>query len=241
MDSSSLFSDRLKPPVFPGPFGLVIFDCDGVLIDSEIISARVLMQALKDEGVDVNFAYFKANFLGRSFPKVAASVRSDFQVQLHESFEADYRRNLLEAFDRELKPVPGIFDVLGNLGCAACVATSSSPPRAAHSLALTGLADYFPDAVFTASLVQNGKPAPDLFLHAAKAFDVAPEACLVIEDSYPGLVAAKAAGMQVAHFVGGSHLDASDAAKAPVTPPVPFFKTWDVFFDMAPHLRKRDA
>lgn len=240
MNSPTLISDGRKAPVFPGPVELVIFDCDGVLIDSEIISARVLMQALKDEGVEIDFAYFKANFLGRSFPKVAASVRSDFQVKLPDSFEADYRKNLLQAFDVELKPVPGIFPVLDKLACAACVATSSSPPRAAHSLKLTGLSEYFGDAVFTASLVANGKPAPDLFLHAARVCGVRPEACLVIEDSLPGLAAARAANMNVAHFLGGSHLDLSDAGKALVTPPVPFFETWDEFFDMAPQLRKRD-
>lgn len=238
---SPLLSRDTAAPVFDGPIELVIFDCDGVLIDSEIISARVLMQALREQGVDVDFPYFKANFLGRSFPKVAASVRSDFQVKLPDSFEADYRKNLLAAFDQELRPVPGIFDVLDKLNCRACVATSSSPPRAAHSLKLTGLDRYFPEAVFTASLVENGKPAPDLFLHAAKVCGVEPEACLVIEDSIPGLIAAKAANMKVAHFVGGSHLDTSDAAKAPVTPPVPFFETWDIFFDMAPHLKTHDT
>ena len=226
-------------PVDTGDIDLVIFDCDGVLIDSEIISARTLMAALEEFGVETDFPYFKANFLGRSFPKVAANIRTTFNVNLPETFEADYRRKLLAAFETDLKPVPGIFDILDNLGVRACVATSSSPERASRSLHLTGLDRYFGDAVFTASMVEHGKPAPDLFLHAATTCDARPEACLVIEDSGPGIEAARAAGMTVWHFVGGSHLDHTDILGQSLTPPVPFFDTWPSFFDMAPELKKR--
>lgn len=215
---------------------LVIFDCDGVLIDSEIISARVLMAALEEAGVVVDFPYFKAHFLGRSFPRVAESIRQDFRVRLPESFESDYRARLLAAFECELKPVAGIVGVLESLAVRACVATSSSPQRAGRSLQLSGLDRFFGGDVFTASQVANGKPAPDLFLHAAAQCGVAPARCLVIEDSVPGLEAARAAGMEVWHFIGGSHLDRSDAA---LSPPLPFFDNWDAFFDMAPKLGKR--
>jgi len=222
-----------------GDFDLVIFDCDGVLIDSEIISARTLLAALEDFGVATGFAYFKAHFLGRSFPKVAANIRTTFNVNLPETFEADYRRKLLAAFETELRPVAGIFDILDNLGVRACVATSSSPERVSRSLHLTGLDRYFGDAVFTASEVERGKPAPDLFLHAAASCRARPEACLVIEDSAPGIEAARAAGMEVWHFIGGSHLDRTDILGQALTPPVPFFDTWPSFFDMAPQLKKR--
>lgn len=214
---------------------LVIFDCDGVLIDSEIISARVLMAALEEAGVAVDFPYFKAHFLGRSFPRVAESIRQDFRVRLPETFESDYRARLLAAFERELKPVKGIIGVLENLAVRACVATSSSPQRVGRSLQLSGLDRFFGGDVFTASQVANGKPAPDLFLHAAAQCGVDPARCLVIEDSLPGLEAARAAGMPVWHFIGGSHLDRSDAT---LSPPLPFFDNWDAFFDMAPELGK---
>ncbi|WP_417686703.1 HAD family hydrolase [Roseibium sp.] len=218
---------------------LVIFDCDGVLIDSEIISAQVLLNALKELGTPVDFAYFKANFLGRSFAKVASSLRTDFSLELPDTFEADYRRRLLAEFDHRLQPVPGIIEILDNLGTSGCVATSSSPERAGRSLEITALAHYFGAAVFTASQVTNGKPAPDLFLHAARTLGVAPERCLVIEDSRPGLIAARAAKMHVLHFVGGSHLSGDDAPASGIEPAVPFFETWESFFDIAPQLRKR--
>lgn len=214
----------------------VIFDCDGVLIDSEIISARVLMASLDQLGVTVDWAYFKAHFLGRSFPKVAASIRTDFEVDLPSDFEACYRSSLLEAFEQELHPVEGVQSVIANLGVKSCVATSSSPERVARSLAITGLRRFFDDRVFTASEVERGKPAPDLFLHAAASLGVSPEACLVIEDSLPGLQAARAAGMEVWHFVGGSHLSESDAKNVKIQPPTPFFDTWSRFFAMAPKL-----
>jgi HAD superfamily hydrolase (TIGR01509 family) len=227
----------MSPPETDG-IELVIFDCDGVLIDSEIISARVLMAALRDLQVPVDWHYFKTHFLGRSFPKVAASIRRDFEIELPSDFETGYRATLLAAFEHELKPVEGIEEVLAELGVACCVATSSSPERAARSLAITGLNRFFGGAVFTASEVANGKPAPDLFLHAASSSGVVPEACLVIEDSVPGLHAAQSAGMRVWHFVGGSHLDAKDAEAAELPRRVPFFDTWAAFFAMAPNLKR---
>lgn len=230
-DHRSLDPDR--------PIDLVIFDCDGVLIDSEIISARVLLGALKDLGVDIEFPYFKANFLGRSSPKVRDAVKRDFGVTLTSEFEDLYRSRLRKAFEQDLRAMPGIETILQRLNIPSCVATSSTPERARHSLGTTGLDSYFPDRVFTASLVRNGKPAPDLFLHAAEALGVDPHNCLVIEDSLPGLSAARAADMQVLHFIGGSHLDESDARNQGLTPPVAFFDKWDAFFDKAPNLKTK--
>ncbi|WP_417669192.1 HAD family hydrolase [Roseibium sp.] len=232
-------TSNLSNPRVPDDIDLIIFDCDGVLIDSEIVSARVLIKALDRLGVSVDFGYFKANFLGRSFAKVAASIRTDFCVELPETFEADYRSTLLQQFDRQLQPVSGIQSVLDRLSVKSCVATSSSPERATRSLRVAGLTSYFGEAVFTASEVRNGKPAPDLFLHAAGTMNCAPDRCLVIEDSRPGLQAARAAGMEVLHFIGGSHLSIDDTPAAGIEPPVPFFETWASFFDIAPQLTKR--
>ncbi|HEX9857380.1 MAG TPA: HAD family hydrolase [Paracoccaceae bacterium] len=193
---------------------LVIFDCDGVLIDSEVISANMLIAELKGYGVEMTLEFVSRHFLGRSYPVVLREVRERFGVQLPDKFEADYRARLLAAFQRDLRIMPGVAAVIGRLGVPFCVATSSSPERVARSLALVGLADAFAGRIYTASRVTRGKPAPDLFLLAAQEMGVAPGRCLVIEDSLNGVRAGLAAGMEVWRYVGGSHL----VGLAPVMP-----------------------
>ncbi len=224
-----------------GEIGLVIFDCDGVLIDSEVISARILIELLAGLGVHVDLDYVQRNFLGRSFPLVAEEIRTNLDYRLPADFEALYRSNLLAAFEHELHTVEGVESVLGKLAVSSCVATSSSPPRVKRSLELVGLSDFFGDRLFTASEVERGKPAPDLFLHAAARMNVDPARTLVIEDSVPGLRAALAAGMQVWWFTGATHF----AGRSPVLPEgledIPVFDNWRQFYHMAPMLRIRDA
>lgn len=217
---------------------LVIFDCDGVLIDSEAISARILIEQLAGVGIDVDTTYVQQNFLGRSWAKVASEVRSAHHLDLSSDFEERYRHELMTAFENELRSVDGVETVLKELTASCCVATSSSPKRALRSLQLTGLLPYFGERLFTASQVANGKPAPDLFLLAAASLGFEPQNCLVIEDSVPGIQAARAAGMHVYHFHGGSHLRGT-------VPPVPaelsdvaHFDNWRDFYEMAPQLRK---
>ena len=198
---------------------LVIFDCDGVLIDSEVISARMLIAELAGLGVVVDMAYVASHFLGRSYPTVMATIRQDFGLDLPGSFEDAYRTRLLAAFERELQVMPHVAQALRALSLPFCVATSSSPRRAAMSLKLAGLDGLVEGRVFTASEVARGKPAPDLFLHAAARMGVDPARCLVIEDSLTGVRAALAAGMEVWRFTGGSHLkgmvlDAPEDARA---------------------------
>jgi HAD superfamily hydrolase (TIGR01509 family) len=218
---------------------LVIFDCDGVVIDSEVISARILIAHLASVGVMVDVAHFREHFLGRSFPKVVAEVRVRYGVTLPDDFESSYRATLLKAFEIELQPMPGVTGVLADLAIASCIATSSSPPRARRSLELAGLLPHFDGRVFTASEVAHGKPAPDLFFHAAKQMGVQPQHCLVIEDSVPGLKAALAAKMRVHHFTGGSHLRGVGATPDAAALRVPAFDNWHKFFEMEPELRKR--
>ncbi len=198
---------------------LVIFDCDGVLIDSEVISARMLIAELAGLGVVVDMAYVARHFLGRSYPTVMATIRKDFGLDLPDSFEDAYRTRLLAAFERELQVMPHVAEVLRALRLPFCVATSSSPRRAAMSLKLVGLDRLVEGRVFTASEVARGKPAPDLFLHAAARMGADPARCLVIEDSLTGVRAALAAGMEVWRFTGGSHqkgmvIDAPEDARA---------------------------
>ena len=193
---------------------LIIFDCDGVLIDSEVISARQLIAELKGYGVEMDMAFVSRHFLGRSYPVVLREVRERWGVALPDRFEADYRERLLAAFARDLAVMPGVIDAIAALRLPYCLATSSSPERMRRSLEITGLTPLFAGRSFTASEVQRGKPAPDLFLHAAARMGADPAACVVIEDSLNGVRAGLAAGMEVWRFTGGSHLAGLD-----LTPP----------------------
>jgi beta-phosphoglucomutase-like phosphatase (HAD superfamily) len=200
-------------------FDLVIFDCDGVIIDSEMISARILIGELASAGISIDFAHVREHYFGRSFPKVSADIRKTFGIDLPGEFELRYRAALLDAFETELRPMPGFDAVAADLGVASCVATSSSPPRAKRSLELSGLERWFGGRVFTASQVANGTPAPDL----------------------PGVDAAVAAGMTVWRFTGGSHMQGMRGSDLHASGPITVFDNWDNFFEMAPDLRRAQA
>jgi len=188
------------------PINLVIFDCDGVLVDSEILSKRTLLKMLKELGANVSDEYFYTYFLGYNFEHVTAKVLADFSIVLSDDFRNAYRTALLEVFTTELKPTVELDIMLEKINVKSCVATSSSPAKVSHALHLTALDKYFSGNVFTASEVKNGKPAPDLFLHAANKMGVSAEHCLVIEDSQAGIKGAKAANMRVIRYAGASHL-----------------------------------
>ncbi len=220
---------------------LVIFDCDGVLIDSELISAQTLITLLSDLGIDIDSAFVRQHFLGRSFPTVARFVDDRFAVKLPASFESDYRKQLLVNFETDLRLMNGVGSVLDQLCVPYCLATSSSPERTERALRLTGVFERFENRIFTASEVANGKPAPDLFLHAARRMEVLPEHCLIIEDSVVGVQAGLAAEMPIFRFTGGSHLaglnvDVSNAADL-ADRDVQQFTSFDEFFDLVPDLK----
>lgn len=198
---------------------LVIFDCDGVLIDSEVISANMLIAELRGYGVTIGLDFVSKHFLGRSYPTVLKEIRETFGVVLPDQFEADYRTRLLSAFAHDLVVMPGVAGAIDRLAVPYCLATSSSPVRVAQSLTLTGMTARFQGRVFTASQVARGKPAPDLFLLAATTMGVDPAECLVIEDSLIGVRAGLAAGMEVWRFTGGSHLRGMDLTAPPDATP----------------------
>lgn len=218
---------------------LVIFDCDGVLIDSEIISANTLLGLLEARGLDIGIDHVKKHFLGRSFPTVAAAIRNQFDHSLPADFESEYRRLLLAEFETSLRATPGVSDVLGRLAIRCCVATSSSPERVRRSLQIVGLDRFFGAHVYTASEVERGKPAPDIFFHVAAKEVVEPATCLVIEDSIPGIQAAQNAGMPVLRYVGGSHFHGGRMAGDEEASDCPVFDKWTDFFDMIPSLEKK--
>jgi HAD superfamily hydrolase (TIGR01509 family) len=199
-------------------YDLVIFDCDGVLVDSEMLSAGVLMAMMEDIGLPITTDIFRSDFLGRSFASAAARAHQRFGRPLPDWFESRYREQLLDHMRRDLKPMPGIAATIDRLAVDYCLATSSSPRRLAVSLGATALASRFEGRCFTASEVKNGKPAPDLFFHAAARMGVAPARCIVIEDSEQGVRAGLAAGMAVCHFAGGAHMMAGYALPPDIVP-----------------------
>lgn len=218
-------------------FDLVIFDCDGVLIDSEIISLTMLITELGLRGVQVDLDYVSRNFLGRSYPTVMQKIRDEFGLDLPPEFEAQYRARLLAAFEADLQVMPGVRAALDGLALPRCVATSSSPSRAAASLRLTGLGDLVGPRLFTASMVAQGKPAPDLFLHAAAVCGTQPARCLVIEDSLTGIRAGLAAGMTVWRFTGGSHMAGRHLTQPADATPHSVFDDFSQFLDLHPDFR----
>lgn len=218
----------------------MIFDCDGVLIDSEAIAARCLVEAHREIGVEIDRDFVAEHYLGRSFPVVEKVVKRDFGVVLPEHFESRYRARLLEAYDSELRVMPGVVGVIEALGVPYSLATSSSPKRLAHSLSVVALDRYFEGRCVTASEVKRGKPAPDIYLHVAKRWNADPERCLVIEDSLVGVEAGLAAGMEVWRFVGGTHLSGISRDMPGNARWHRQFASFDEFFHLEPSLKSRN-
>jgi HAD superfamily hydrolase (TIGR01509 family) len=188
---------------------LIIFDCDGVLVDSEVLSCRCLCEALAGCGIEVGLEETLDLFLGRSLDAVLDHYQA-LGRSIPRQFPAELRAKVQEAFRAALCPIEGVGPVLEGLQTPHCVASSSTLDRVSLSLSLTGLARHFGDRLYTAQMVDRGKPAPDLFLYAARRMQADPARTLVIEDSVSGVRAAKAAGMTVWGFVGGSHYRARD-------------------------------
>jgi HAD superfamily hydrolase (TIGR01509 family) len=204
-------------------FDLVIFDCDGVLVDSEPISVGTLAEQLTAHGLPTTLDEAYARYLGRTFVTVLADYERRTGRPAPEGFAADYKAALFAAFRARLQPMPGVEAVLAAMTVPICVATSSMPERAQLTLSLSGLDRFFGDRVFTASMAKRGKPAPDLFLLAAEKIGVGPARSLVIEDSVIGVEAAKAAGMTAWRFLGGSHWARTAPGEGAAEPDATFY------------------
>ncbi|MBB3611000.1 HAD family hydrolase [Rhizobium sp. BK602] len=185
--------------------GLVIFDCDGVLVDSEPLSVAVLIDAMRDVGVEMSEEDVYSRFLGKSLATLVDTLETEFDVFIDQAFLDRIRNDLYDRFRRELKPIDGIAETLDALAVPRCVASSSQLERIRLSLGVTGLLERLEPNIFSASMVKRGKPAPDLFLFAAEKMGAEPRDCIVVEDSPAGIMAARAAGMTVFAFTGGSH------------------------------------
>ena len=191
---------------------LVIFDCDGVLVDSELLSVRADVACLAEDGIEVSPDEVLARYTGISLAAMVADLEAR-HGRLLPDFAARHQRRLEALFTAELRAMAGIEAVIDSLPCRCCVASSSSPERLRLALSLVGLFDRLHPDIFSATMVARGKPAPDLFLQAAAQMGVAPAACVVVEDSPPGIAAAGAAGMTAIGFCGGSHCRRGHAEK----------------------------
>jgi HAD superfamily hydrolase (TIGR01509 family) len=188
---------------------LIIFDCDGVLVDSEILSCGCLSDVLAHHGIDLGVDEALELFVGRSITAVREHYGALGRL-LPDEFANELKIRVRERFSDSLLPIEGVGSVLDNLKSPICVASSSDLDRVSFSLMLTGLSGYFGGRLYTSQMVKRGKPAPDLFLHAAAAMRTDPHRTLVIEDSVSGVRAGKAAGMTVWGFVGGGHYASRD-------------------------------
>lgn len=203
---------------------LIIFDCDGVLVDSESLAAQVFATLLHTYGITLNASECEKRFRGHTLQYCLKTLKQDYPGKLPGDFLDVLSKATRETFGEQLLPVPGIEAVLQWLGrekCAFCVASNGALAKVHHSLEVTGLRHYFGNNCFSAESVQASKPAPDLFLHAAQTMGFGPHQTLVVEDSQAGITAAMRAGMRVCVFgseavaAGGTHDCCDDMAKLP--------------------------
>lgn len=186
------------------PIELIIFDCDGVLVDSEILGNQVVHQELANLGHDLTLDQYLEIGVGRRKEEEEAILKQK-GIELPVDFWKKIDIKILEAFAKSLQPMHGVKEVLSQLKLKKCIASSSSRQRLELSLAVTHLDTYFKELIFNGEMVKKGKPSPDIFQLAARTLKIEPSQCLVIEDSVPGIQAAIAAGMRVWGFVGGKH------------------------------------
>jgi HAD superfamily hydrolase (TIGR01509 family) len=183
-------------------FELVIFDCDGVLVDSEPLANRVLAQRLTAIGLPTTFEQSVRDFMGRSWAANVAVIEERLGGPIPGDFADGYFDELYGTLAQELEPIAGIHAALDAIAPPTCVASSSAHDKIRTSLELTGLLERFDGRIFSATDVARGKPAPDLFLHAAATLGAAPERCAVVEDAPAGAQAGRAAGMTVFGYTG---------------------------------------
>jgi HAD superfamily hydrolase (TIGR01509 family) len=187
---------------------LVIFDCDGVLVDSEVISNRVLAAMLSAEGLPTTLAQARRDYQGLLLADVLSRAEQKLGRTLPEDWLARFERERGAVFHRELGPVAGAVETVQRVtaaGIGVCVASQGKLSKTRLSLALTGLTHFFPEtAHFSAYSVAHGKPAPDLFLHAAASMEAQPAGCVVVEDTPSGVTAAVSAGMRSMGYAADS-------------------------------------
>lgn len=190
---------------------LLIFDCDGVLIDSEIIAARVQSEMLLEEGIELDAAESAARFAGLTWPTILARLSEETGHRFSEAFMKRVDEEIDRRLGSEAEEIVGAREILERLDLPRCICSNSSAARLELELDHVGLWDLFRPYVFSAADVGLAKPAPDVFLHALKVFEVAGPQAVVIEDSVHGVAGARAAGCRVVGFTGAAHSYAGHA------------------------------
>ena len=193
----------------PKPYELVIFDCDGVLVDSERLAIGIDRQVLAAMGWPLTEQEVVERFVGRSHEHMTRELSAQLGRDLPDDWDDEFTGLYRTTFEAELEPVPGITTALDAITLPTCVASSGSHQQMRFTLGHTGLLDAFEGRIFSADDVGTGKPAPDLFLHAARRMGTDPSRCAVVEDSVPGIEAALAAGMDAYAYCGGVTAEAS--------------------------------
>ena len=193
-------------------FDLVIFDCDGVLVDSEVISCRAHAETLTRHGYPITPEQVLKRFLGVSDREARLAIEKEIGRSLPDDLEAQMKAATLKFYAGDLQAIANVGDAIDAIALPKCVASSGTPEKIRHGLICAGLFDQLAPHIFSATQVKRGKPAPDLFLFAAEQMKAKPGRCVVIEDSVPGVTGARAAGMVVLGFHGGSHCPPGHAA-----------------------------
>ncbi len=216
------------------PFDLIIFDCDGVLIDSEPISCQVLVEALAELGMHISYEEAIATFVGKSISSNRLYIEERIKKPLPSDFGINLQTRTIQKFKTDLNPIKGIHQAIEAINKPICVASSSNKEWIRSALETVELISHFGDNIFSASQVKHGKPAPDVFLFAAEQMGFSPAQCAVIEDSPTGVKAGQAAGMTVFAYTGtfaadqlrqaGAHVIFPDMQKLPALLSVPVAK-----------------
>ena len=189
-------------------FEAIIWDCDGVLMDSEILACKTSANFLTELGYPITIDEYLNEYLGKGFRDLVRDVEKKIGKGFFKQDIVDKKNERRRSvFEKELKAIDGIHEVLEQIDLPMCIASGSGMERLEHSLKIVDLFETFKKKIFSAELVENGKPAPDIFLYAAEKLGVDPKKCLVIEDGKHGTVAAVRAGMTVYGFTGGSHMN----------------------------------
>jgi HAD superfamily hydrolase (TIGR01509 family) len=194
------------------PLELVIFDCDGVLVDSEVLSSRAHAEALTRHGYPITAEQERERFLGVSDREARLAIEAEIGRRLPDDFESQMQQAALQLYAGHLGLIPHVSETVAALSLRKCVASSGTPEKIRHGLTCAGLYELLAPHIFSAVQVKRGKPAPDLFLFAAEQMEASAVRCIVIEDSVAGVTAARAAGMTVLGFHGGSHCTPRHAA-----------------------------
>jgi HAD superfamily hydrolase (TIGR01509 family) len=189
-------------------FEALIFDCDGVLIDSEILVCRIAAEELTKLGYSITTEQVIQRFAGRPDHEMRAEIEQEWGQPIPEGYRESVNARTVESYATELKIMPRLMEALDQIDLPICVASSSFPEKLRLGLETVGLYERFMPNVVSATLVARGKPEPDVFLFAAGWMKTSPKKCLVLEDSVAGVTSAVRAGMHVLGFTGGAHCDA---------------------------------